>query len=74
MNRLRTTRLAANLTQTVLASRADVSEQMVSLLENGYAPRYCSGAAARIAHALGVQVADILDEVPAHQDRVSEAV
>lgn len=74
MNRLREIRFASNLTQVALAERAEVSEQMISLLENGYQPVYASEAAAQIADALGVQVADILPAVPAHQDRRVPAV
>lgn len=58
VSRMRDVRVARGLSQRAVARLADLSEADVSKIELGRLRPY-SGQAARIAHALGVQVSEL---------------
>lgn len=51
---LKNARQALGLTQTEVAKVAGVSQQYITLLENGYRPARKSDALARVVAALGI--------------------
>jgi transcriptional regulator with XRE-family HTH domain len=60
-DRLRSLRHRAGLTQQALAERADLDKQVVSLIENAHqSPRL--DTVKRIAHALGISVAELVGD------------